>query len=488
MRRTPENYYIDTQGIPTDSLGKRLLWTSSVGCEMPFEFNNISGKFKIQEVYRKNTKTYLVLLYNGKTYKTQPHRLLTGYIGWIVGTTPVVFKYNVNDIVGSFKIVNRNYDSYKYNKLIKWYECECINCKTHCDRTEYELNKSIGCPVCSNVPKKVVKGVNDIATTDPWMIPYFADINDAYTHTNQSGKKVYMQCPFCKKKSDHKVIISNLYKHKGFGCSCSDGISFPNKIAFEMLKQLEVQNLEREYSPQWVAPRRFDFYFEYNNIKYILEMDGGIGHGNIVFGTNEKDVNGLLIDKQKDKLAKEHGIIVVRIDCKISTTEYIKKSIYNSQLNDIFDLQKINWEECEKYARTNLIKEVCSEYESDLFISAEELAEKYSLDYRSILSYISIGKRLGWINSKKNDKIRLRCVSEKIRPILVNDKYYFSCVSSFEENCSSIFNIEHICLSHLANKLKNNNGSCEYKGLSIKNVLKDELKEKYRNNYKYLYL
>ena len=480
-------FYIDTRDIPKDSLGKRLLWTSSSGRKVYFRYNNVEGEFLINDVFRQNNTTYLNITYKGNIYKIAPEKLLAGYIQHIVGKS-IAYKYNVGDVVDNIKIINRTYNNSKYNQSIKWYECQCTNCNSHFNRTEYELNKSIGCPVCSNAPKKVVKGVNDIATTYPWMIPFFYNIEDAYTHTKRSSKKTYMRCPDCQRKSDHKISISNLYKNKGFGCSCSDGISFPNKIAFEMLKQLEVQNLEREYSPQWIKPKRFDFYFEYNNIKYILEMDGGIGHGNFIYGTNEKDVNGLLIDNKKDQLAKEHGIIVIRIDCKISTIEYIKKSINNSQLTNIFDLKKINWEKCEKYARTNLIKEVCSEYESDLFISGEELAEKYSLDYRSILSYLSIGKRLGWINSKKNDKIRLRCVSERIKPIVVDDKYYFSCIASFEENYSLIFNIEHICITHLANKIRNNDGSCEYKGLSIKNISKVEFKEKYKNHYEYLYL
>lgn len=481
-----KDYYINTQQIPKDSLGKRFLWKSSEGCKIPFRFYDKYGVFEVQGIIKKHNKIHLNIMYEDNIYCVAPKVLLSGYIQKIVGEPPTNFNYDVGDIVNNFKILSKEHDSIRYKHMVKWYKCECMNCKTIADRTEYELNKNVGCAVCSN--KEVIKGINDIATTDPWMIPYFVDINDAYTHTNQSSKKVYMRCPDCKKKSEHKVIISNLYKHKGFGCSCSDGISFPNKIAFELLKQLKVQNIEREYSPYWIKPRRFDFYFEYNNEKYILEMDGGLGHGNYSYGIKTKDDIGILIDNYKDSLAEQHNIKVIRIDCKISTIEYIKHSIFNSCLNSMFDLNSINWERCEKNARTNLVRNICLEYENDIFISPQELADEYFLDIRSILSYIQIGRRVGWITSDIQDKIRLRCVKKTIKPILVDDKYYFSCVTALEENYSLIFGEDSLSAISLAKKLKNNNGSCEYKGLSVKNISKDALKEKYRNNYKYLYL
>lgn len=342
--------------------------------------------------------------------------------------------------------------------------------------------------MCGNFPKMVVTGINDIATTDPWMIPYFYDIEDAYTHTKRSSKKVYLKCPDCQRKSDRKISISNLYRDKGFCCSCSDKISFPNKFAFEMLKQLEVQNVEREYMPDWVKPNRFDFYFEYNNNKYILEMDGGLGHGKNLYKSSKKDIEGLERDKLKDKLAEEHEITVIRIDCEPSTVEHIKESIYDSVLNDIFDLQKVDWNECERNARTNQIKKICLEYDNDLFTSMNELSKKYSLNENTIIKYWKIGKNLGWIDKDKYENVRLRCISEQIQPIVVNKKYYFSCVKSLCKNCSNVLGIDSLNKNGLSNKIKANNGVCYYKNLLVETISKDVLKEKYYGDYKYVYL
>ena len=57
-------------------------------------------------------------------------------------------------------------------------------------------------------------------------------------------------------------------------------------------------------------------------------------------------------------MAKEHNIIVIRIDCKKSEKDYIKNNIIDSCLNDLFDLSNIDWDLCNKMGHKNLIKEV----------------------------------------------------------------------------------------------------------------------------------
>ena len=56
-------------------------------------------------------------------------------------------------------------------------------------------------------------------------------------------------------------------------------------------------------------------------------MDGGIGHGKLKFNSKEKDVEGLERDRYKDILAKEHDIEVIRINCDVSSVDFIKESI-----------------------------------------------------------------------------------------------------------------------------------------------------------------
>ena len=88
------------------------------------------------------------------------------------------------------------------------------------------------------------------------------------------------KCPHCGKVSKNKKSPNGLYHNKGLGCSCSDGISYPNKFSYELLSQLPVTNVIHEYNPHWLKPYRYDNYFEFDGDKYILEMDGNLGHGN----------------------------------------------------------------------------------------------------------------------------------------------------------------------------------------------------------------
>ena len=80
--------------------------------------------------------------------------------------------------------------------------------------------------------------------------------------------------------------------------------------------------------------------FFYNNKQYIVEMDGGLGHGfyncDAIRGIG---LNGKDLDEYKDKMALEHNIFVIRIDCFYTKMEdrfsYIKNSIQNSELSNI---------------------------------------------------------------------------------------------------------------------------------------------------------
>ena len=142
------------------------------------------------------------------------------------------------------------------------------------------LLKGGGCPVCAN--KVVVPGINDIPTTAPWMVKYFqGGYDEAKLYTCQSNKKIYPICPDCGRIKNKPATINNIYRCHSIWCVCGDSLSYPNKFAYAFLEQLQVSSLMHEYNPDWLKPYRYDNYFEYKGKKYILEMDGGLGHGNI---------------------------------------------------------------------------------------------------------------------------------------------------------------------------------------------------------------
>lgn len=228
--------------------------------------------------------------------------------------------------------------------------------------TPSNILKGSGCPYCSN--KKVLINYNDLWTTRPDVAQLLTDPEDGYKYTYGSKKQVSFTCPHCKSISN-KVIQDVCAR--GFHCNkCSDNISYPNKLSRVMLDMLDVKNVSYEWQPDWLKPYFYDNYFEYNGKRYVLEMDGGIAHGNKIYGTNETDIDGLQRDIKKDKLARLHGIYVIRIDCYYSQREdrleYIKKNILNSKLTNILDLSLVDWELCDKYALSSLVVESASLY------------------------------------------------------------------------------------------------------------------------------
>ena len=103
------------------------------------------------------------------------------------------------------------------------------------------------CPVCCN--QLCIAGINDVATTNPEIIKYLVNPNDATKYTRCSTKEVLCRCPECGHKRMRKVQYLSNY---GFSCEmCSDNISYPNKVCRLLLKELPVEESEPEYIRKW---------------------------------------------------------------------------------------------------------------------------------------------------------------------------------------------------------------------------------------------
>lgn len=263
-----------------------------------------------------------------------------------------------------------------------------VKCKCKIDSYEWDalptnlIDKKSGCPCCScNV---TITGTNDIWTTHPEIGKLLVNKNDGFVNTVNSHNKVEFRCPICGEVSVKN--ISNVY-YQGFSCPvCSDGISYPNKFMYILLKQLNVDFI-KEFSPNWANRKLYDFYIP--SKKLIIEMDGGLGHGHRSFGNLKTIDETKQIDILKDNLAKEHGIVVVRIDCLKSDPEYIKNKIYESILVDIFDLSKINWNVIDIKSRGTLLIDIVSLANQNYTI--QSIAKKLNLCNQTVKKYACIG-------------------------------------------------------------------------------------------------
>lgn len=259
------------------------------------------------------------------------------------------------------------------------------------------MTKKQGCSCCKGLT--VVKGINDTATTHPFLIQYFKNKEDAYLYTAHSNKEAWFKCPDC---GFEKYIKINNLAFRGFSClKCSDGISFPEKFMSNVLEQLCI-----DYIPQlsnrhfsWCKTYRYDFYFKHNSKEVIIEMNG-LQH----YAESGFHLKGRSLEQEKEndllkkKIAEENGInTYLIIDSKESTMEYLKKNITDT-LSEIFELKNIDWIQANSYACSSLCKRVCDYYHQHLNLSTSDLMKYFKLGKTTIHRYLLRGTENGWCN------------------------------------------------------------------------------------------
>lgn len=271
------------------------------------------------------------------------------------------------------------------------FKCHCSICNQDIIISKYSAMKSKACPVCCG--KKIIPGVNDLKTTDPEIASYFISEEYITTHAANTHKKGEVKCPICGRT---KFMIPKNLRTQGFGCQyCSDGVSYPNKFIREVLNQLPVSNIISEYSPDWIKPKRYDVYFEYNMKKYIIEMDGEF-HFTEKLG--RKPLQELKkIDNYKEEMANNHNIEVIRIESLESSRDYLKERICSSKVNSILDLSVVDWNKCAEIASSNLLKKACEIY-SNTLKSSKDIAEELGLSQSTIIKYLTKGTQIGLCN------------------------------------------------------------------------------------------
>ena len=391
--------------------GKFIDWDNSKGYKVKgiyegFEFEVEIIDYKEKHIYLKYLDKAPFKIYSSGFKKCQLGKLLgmiTNDFKIEIGTQ---FKDDKRDIV----IVDR-----KYIGNIKNYRYKCNKCGFDGGKhnkkgqeqenhwiDEYGLLKGIGCACCSNIPKIAVLGINTIWDTDRWMCDLGVSEEDAKRYTRCSNEKIIVKCPDCNKEK--YTLISNIYIYKSITCNCGDGNSYPNKFMLNLLDQIYIDFIS-EYSPKWIFPKRYDFYFELNDKKYIIEMDGGLGHGKKVYKNYIKTIEETkAIDDYKESKALLNGIIIIRINCNKSELEIIKKNILE-KLSNILNLTEVDWLKCHKFALSNLVKKACNYKLTNPDLTCREIGEYMHISQTTVLSYLNKGTILGWCNYDSKEEM-----------------------------------------------------------------------------------
>lgn len=367
-----------------------------------------SDSIAVEGEYKNyNSKITFKCLSCGKMYESTYNNVKGNVYGCEVCRKSHIAKekaYTLNEVKNKLKTINPNIRiiSNEYiNAHIKL-ELICDVCGYEWKDTWNSLKNGCGCPVCSN--HKIIKGINDIATTNPELVCYFADVEDTFNYCIGTNKRLNLKCNIC--GTTKKIQPINLTKY-GFSCpKCGDKIPLTEKIMYFILEELNV-NFIPHYRPCWakgfsiigetrnLTSREYDFYIPKYNM--IIETHGEQHY----VQTNRKGARTLEEEQKNDKYKKElalkNGVDnYVVIDCRKSDISWILTNIKNSYLNQIFELEKINWKNIKDNVLSNFIVKVCNLWnEGNGDLRPSEIAKILKINENTIRKYLKTGNAIG---------------------------------------------------------------------------------------------
>lgn len=289
------------------------------------------------------------------------------------------------------------------------------------------------CKVCEG--KEVEYGVNSLWDTNPEIASMLADPEIGKKYSVHSGFKTTFICPDCGNRiEDRAISYINRY---GLACpKCSDGISYPMKFVMSVFDQLGVHYITEHRFDDWSFIFRDKPYRPIYDIvfgDYVVEVDGNIHYYESTIITDTTLEERQYIDKKKTELVVEHGLNMIRIDCRQSEAEYIKNSILSSELNNLFDLSKIDWNQCHKAAISSRIKEVCDCWNSMEDPTPRKVSDKLDYNVKAVRRWLKKGSDAGMCNynlyaeGRRNGTIKQEKRTKKV--ICLNMRKIYSSVA-----------------------------------------------------------
>lgn len=249
------------------------------------------------------------------------------------------------------------------------------------------------CPICSG--RRVLRGFNDLWTTNPEIAKMLKNPEDGYKYTSNSNVKLEWECAdcgYCFELSPNKMT-----KRINMCTVCGDGESYPEKFLSSLLNQFCIY-FKKEKLFDWSDNKRYDFYLpEYS---CIIETHGKQHYTTSDFSylSGKTYLEEQYNDEDKMFYAKEYGKIenYIVLDCRKSELHWIKHSVLESGLLEILEIipDTIDWDECHEFALSNVTKNVCEAYEQNKNINV--LCEMFNLSRNAIRDKLKQGSKFGW--------------------------------------------------------------------------------------------
>lgn len=375
-------------------------WKKLSGCYVKFKYRDISGLIKVISVIRNSQELYVE--YENTVSKISQDTFKHARLQYVLNYNNIngnIFKYKVNYNIKNDKRNLTVTDFFYYRT--KLYKLKCNICgwdKGIASERDLNLDQYI-CSCCMG--RTVVEGINDIPTTDPWMIPYFqGGYDEAKLYTKGSNKRIYFVCPDCKKVKSTTTIINSLFRYKSIGCICGDGISYPEKFFGKFLDLIHVKYIRQTNKTilPWSDNYKYDFYIP--DFDLIIETHGEQHYKLRSTSCWDSLENVKTNDDDKYKLAIKNIKHYIVIDCSMSDKHFIKESIIKSELQNIltFNHSCVNWDTCDEYATSNLVKLVCDYKSKHNEATANDIAEIFNVDVTTVYKYLHSGNTIGWCN------------------------------------------------------------------------------------------
>ena len=281
---------------------------------------------------------------------------------------------------------------------------------------------------------KIISGINDLYTTNPELVHLLLNPEEAHTISIHSHKKTDFKCDYCG-SIIRNCIIRNVFRY-GLRCPiCSDNISFGEKIISNLLSQLNI-DYEYDKTTSWSNNRRYDFIIKSHSL--IIETHGLQHYKDVNFHNKSKTLK----DEQENDLYKKQLALKNNIShyVEINTSKYdfkfIKQSILESELNDLFDLSNIDWTKLFYSVNNSKVREVCDLWNSGIK-NIDELANIVKISPSSVrhylfrcnsagLCYYSTDMRKKVIcvdNGKIYDSLKSNGLLDKILEVIPDDEY-----------------------------------------------------------------
>lgn len=312
------------------------------------------------------------------------------------------YLYQIGDIVNGLIITEQcilksggsHVKAYKYKCPICGYECgeyykKGIYHKEHMI-TESNLKNGAGCAICSK-NGIVAPYINSIHALELHVEKFLVNKEDALKYAPHSSIKLQCKCPDCGKEYLRSCAKLTYY---GVPCVCGDGFSYPEKFIFNVLRQLKIKFKLQFYLDN--SMYRYDFYLIDYNI--LLEVNG-IQHYKQKWERDEVEN-----DKNKKDFAFSCGYTeenYIVLDCRESTLEFIKSSILNSKLNELFDFSSVDFVQCAEFATSNFAKTASELWNNGKTI--KNISEEMNLHKHTIIAYLKQGNENGWCKYAPGD-------------------------------------------------------------------------------------